>query len=473
MTDSAHANSDLLSAFAQQRQRFMQTPFTTASQRQQQLLALKQQLLAHVTPLTDALNLDYGQRASYDTLWADIQPVLSMIDYSRKRLRRWMQPSKRHAGVLLAPAKVSVHYQAKGVVGIIVPWNFPVMLSLGPLVSALAAGNRVMLKLSEFTPATNQVLRQLLQGAFSAEHVTVVEGGVEVAQAFSALPFDHLLFTGATSVGKQVMAAAANNLTPVTLELGGKSPVLIDEQIPMALAVQRLIFGKTLNAGQICVAPDYVLCPAARVPEFIAQYRQLFAQHYPHFSNNADVSFIVSERHRQRLSALLDDARAKGAQCVSACPIEPQQLNTRAWPTQLLTKVSDDMQVMQQEIFGPILPIVGYDNIEQALDYINQRPRPLALYLMSEQTALQQRVMQHTHAGALSINETLMHVAVDDAPFGGVGASGMGHYHGVEGFREFSHAKTVFRRGRISPTQWIKPPYGGRLQQWLKRFILR
>lgn len=473
MTDSASAHSALLDAFELQRHSFMQQPPSTTEQRQQQLLALKQQLLAHVTLLTEALNLDYGQRATYDSLWADIQPVLSMIDYSRKRLRRWMQPSKRHTGLLLAPAKVSIHYQAKGVVGIIVPWNFPVMLALGPLISALAAGNRVMLKLSEFTPATNQVLGQLLQRAFSAEQVTVVEGDVTIAQAFAALPFDHLLFTGATSVGKQVMAAAAANLTPVTLELGGKSPVLIDEQLPMQLAVQRLLFGKTLNAGQICVAPDYVLCPTARLADFIAQYQQQFVQHYPNFANNADVSFIVSERHRQRLWALLDDALALGAQCVSACPISPQQIDSRAWPTQLLTNVTDDMQVMQQEIFGPLLPIVTYDDIEQALAYIKQRPRPLALYLMSEQPALQQRVMQHTHAGALVINETLMHVAVDDAPFGGTGASGMGHYHGIEGFKEFSHAKTVFKRGRLSPTQWIKPPYGGRLQTWLKRWILR
>ncbi|QSX36442.1 coniferyl aldehyde dehydrogenase [Shewanella sedimentimangrovi] len=458
--------------FKAQRKAFDAAPYPDYEQRRQALLALKSALKQHQQQLVDALSLDYGHRSSHDSQIADILPTFNLLNYSLARLKGWMKPNRRHAGLLLAPAKVRVHYQPKGVIGIIVPWNFPIVLSLGPLVTALAAGNRVMLKLSEFTPATNKVLKALLGSAFDEEQVCVVEGEAAQAAAFSALPFDHLLFTGSTAVGRHVMKAAAANLTPVTLELGGKSPVLVAPDMDMTAAVERLIYGKCLNAGQICVAPDYVLLPRARVPEFVAAFQKKFAALYGKVADNADYSAIINERQWQRLLDLLDDAEAKGAEVVSASgegPLDAQ----RKLATQLLLGVTDEMLVMQEEIFGPLLPLLPYDSLDEALDFIRARPRPLALYLMSFDTKVQQRVLEETHSGGVCINETVLHVAADDAPFGGIGTSGMGHYHGEEGFRSFSHARTVLKSGRLHTGKLVHPPYGKALQRLLLAWFQR
>ncbi len=442
-------------------------PMPSLAQRRNRLIALKGALLAHKQPLCDALALDYGQRSDYDSLVADILPCVMQINYSLKRLKGWMRPARRHPGLLLAPARVEVHYQPLGVIGIMVPWNFPVMLSLGPLIGAIAAGNRAMIKLSEFTPRTNAVLRTLLAQVFDDDEVVVIEGDAGLAAAFSTLPFDHLLFTGSTAVGRRVMAAAAPQLTPLTLELGGKSPCLIAPDMPLALAVARMIFGKSLNAGQICVAPDYVLLPRGQEQAFIEAYQAHFRRLYPKGLDSPDYGSIINGTQYERLTAWLAEAKQAGAE-VHPCASPARDDGTRRLVPHLLTEVPGHCQLMQQEIFGPLLPLVPYDSIEEAIAYVAARPRPLALYLMSLDPALQHRLIRETHAGGMAINECLFQVAADDAPFGGIGPSGMGHYHGHEGFLTFSKAKTVLRRGRFSAGTLIHPPY----RRWYQRLMM-
>ncbi|QSE73091.1 coniferyl aldehyde dehydrogenase [Aeromonas media] len=442
-------------------------PMPSLEQRRNRLIALKGALLAHKQPLCDALVLDYGQRSDYDSLVADILPCVMQINYSLKRLKGWMRPARRHPGLLLAPARVEVHYQPLGVIGIMVPWNFPVMLSLGPLIGAVAAGNRAMIKLSEFTPHTNAVLRTLLETVFRDDEVVVIEGDAGLAAAFSTLPFDHLLFTGSTAVGRLVMAAAAPQLTPLTLELGGKSPCLIAPDMPLALAVERMIFGKSLNAGQICVAPDYVLLPRGQEQAFIEAYQAHFRRLYPKGLDSPDYGSIINTAQYERLTAWLAEAKQAGAQ-VHPCASPARDDGARRLVPHLLTEVPGHCQLMQQEIFGPLLPLVPYDSIEEAIAYVAARPRPLALYLMSLDETLQRRLIRETHAGGMAINECLFQVAADDAPFGGIGPSGMGHYHGHEGFLTFSKAKTVLRRGRFSAGTLIHPPY----RRWYQRLMM-
>ncbi|MGE6231799.1 coniferyl aldehyde dehydrogenase [Aeromonas media] len=442
-------------------------PMPSLAQRRSRLTALKSALLAHKQALCDALALDYGQRSDYDSLVADILPCVMQINYSLKRLKGWMKPVRRHPGLLLAPARVEVHYQPLGVVGIMVPWNFPVMLSLGPLIGAIAAGNRAMIKLSEFTPHTNAALRTLLEAVFDDDEVVLIEGDAGLAAAFSTLPFDHLLFTGSTAVGRQVMAAAAPQLTPLTLELGGKSPCLIAPDMPPTLAVERMIFGKSLNAGQICVAPDYVLLPRGQEQGFIEAYQTHFRRLYPKGLDSPDYGSIINGAQYERLTTWLAEAKQAGAQ-VHPCASPARDDGARRLVPHLLTEVPGHCQLMQQEIFGPLLPLVPYDSIEEAIAYVAARPRPLALYLMSLDPALQHRLIRETHAGGMAINECLFQVAADDAPFGGIGPSGMGHYHGHEGFLTFSKAKTVLRRGRFSTGSLIHPPY----RRWYQRLMM-
>ncbi len=447
-------------------------PMPSLAQRRSRLTALKSALLAHKQALCDALALDYGQRSDYDSLVADILPCVMQINYSLKRLKGWMRPARRHPGLLLAPARVEVHYQPLGVVGIMVPWNFPVMLSLGPLIGAIAAGNRAMIKLSEFTPHTNAALRTLLEAVFDDDEVVLIEGDAGLAAAFSTLPFDHLLFTGSTAVGRQVMAAAAPQLTPLTLELGGKSPCLIAPDMPLALAVERMIFGKSLNAGQICVAPDYVLLPRGQEQGFIEAYQTHFRRLYPKGLDSPDYGSIINAAQYERLTAWLAEAKQAGAQA-HPCASPARDDGARRLVPHLLTEVPGHCQLMQQEIFGPLLPLVPYDSIEEAIAYVAARPRPLALYLMSLDETLQSRLIRETHAGGMAINECLFQVAADDAPFGGIGPSGMGHYHGHEGFLTFSKAKTVLRRGRFSTGNLIHPPYRRWYQQLMMALFLR
>ncbi|MCK8044501.1 coniferyl aldehyde dehydrogenase [Shewanella sp. 1CM18E] len=453
---------------------YLNEPAAKYDARVEHLKSLKAAILVYQEQLVQALNRDYGNRSVDDSMISDIMPCINNINYSIKHLKKWMKPSSRHAGLLLAPAKVKVHYQPLGVVGIIVPWNFPIMLSVGPLITALAAGNRAMIKLSEFTPETNKVIKAMLSSIFDDTHVVCIEGEAEVAAEFSSLPFDHLLFTGSTTVGRHVMRAAADNLTPVTLELGGKSPVIIADDIAMDIAVERMIYGKCLNAGQICVAPDYVLVPRAKLSSFIQAYKAKFTSMYgSKVSENPDYGSVINQRQFDRIMQVLEDAKSKGAQITSANG-EAIDSDKRKVPTQLIENTSDEMLLLQDEIFGPLLPVIPYDSLNEAIEYVNQRPRPLALYLMSFDSKVQQQVLTHTHSGGVCINETVFHVAADDAPFGGIGPSGMGHYHGKEGFLTLSHAKTVLSRGKYLNTgKLVHPPYGGFIQRALMKFFLR
>ncbi|MBL4828558.1 MAG: coniferyl aldehyde dehydrogenase [Aliivibrio sp.] len=471
MSEIHNSPSQLSELLVLQKDAYKHQPYPSLDLRLSTLKRLKEVIIEFQVPLVDALKQDYGHRSFHDSMISDIMPCINNIAYTIKHLKKWMKPSRRNAGILLMPAQLSVYYQPVGVIGIIVPWNFPVMLSIGPLITALAAGNRAILKLSEFTPHTNAVLKQMLSSIFDETQVATVEGDASIAAEFSSLAFDHILFTGSTTVGKLVMKAAAENLTPVTLELGGKSPVIIDSEMPLDIAVERLIYGKCLNAGQICVAPDYILIPKERIESFITAYQKRFSAMYGSVTDNADYSSVINQRQFDRLSTLLIDAETKGATLISANN-EKYDVTTRKIPTQLVTDVDDTMLLMQDEIFGPILPIVTYDTLENAIDYVNQRPRPLALYIMSFDKQLQQQIIQTTHSGGVCINDTVMHVAADDAPFGGIGHSGMGHYHGKEGFLTLSHAKTVLKRGKINPGKIVHPPYRF-YHKWFLRFFVR
>ena len=454
---------------AAQRAAYRANPMPSAEQRRAWLKALRELILGERQALIEAVSRDFSNRAAEETLLAEIMPSLHGIDYASKRLGKWMKPSRRSVGLAFQPAAAKVVYQPLGVVGVIVPWNYPLYLAFGPLIGALAAGNRVMIKMSESTPATSQLVKELLARIFPEDMVAVVLGEAEVGQAFSRLPFDHLLFTGATSIGKHVMRAAAENLVPVTLELGGKSPAIVSADVPLADAAERIAFGKTMNAGQTCVAPDYVLVPQDRLEGFVAAYRTAVQRFYPKLENNPDYTAIINERQLGRLKGYIADAEAKGAQLV---PLFPGDQGRRLAHS-LVLNVSDEMKLMQEEIFGPLLPIVPYQRLDEAFAYINDRPRPLALYYFGYDKGEQQRVLHETHSGGVCLNDTLLHVAQDDMPFGGVGPSGMGHYHGHEGFLTFSKAKGVLIKQRFNAARLIYPPYGTAIQKLIQKLFIR
>ncbi|MGR5351317.1 MULTISPECIES: coniferyl aldehyde dehydrogenase [Vibrio] len=443
-------------------------PYPSIDVRKQKLALLKQTILDNQQVLVDALSADFGYRSEFDTAMTDVLPTISQINYTLKRLNRWCKPSRRHAGLLMAPSKVSVEYQPVGVVGIISPWNFPVILSLSPLVTALAAGNRVMMKLSEFTPETNKVIAEICRAL--PEDVEVVEGEADVAQAFSKLPFDHLLFTGSTNVGRAVAKAAAENLTPVTLELGGKSPVIVADDANLNKAVDAILFGKCINAGQICVAPDYAFVPQHKVDEFVSLFLKRFEALYINGEQEQGFSHIINQRQYDRLKAVLEDAKAKGADVHSVA--EPTVQGRCLYP-HLLTNVSSDMVVMQEEIFGPLMPIKPYNDMAEVLEYINRNQRPLALYIMTEDKGTIEHIVHNTHSGGVGINDTILHVGAEDAPFGGIGESGLGHYHGEEGFRTFSHAKTVFHTPTWLPRVSLLMERRGIAIKALQKFFIR
>ena len=462
--------NDLQQILEMQKKAYLADPFPTEALRKQQLIALKQALLKHQNKLVKAISADFGSRSTDESLLADIMPTVMAIDHALKHLRDWMKPEKRKVSMMFQPAKGRIMFQPLGVIGIMSPWNYPVFLSLGPLVAAIAAGNRAMIKPSEYTPYANRIINDIIKDAFSMDEVCMVEGDAELAAGFSALAFDHLIFTGSTNVGKLVMSAAAKNLTPVTLELGGKSPALIAPDVSAEFAVERMLYGKCLNAGQTCVAPDYVLCPETMQDELIEAFKKQFAQLYPDISCG-DYSSIVNEGQFNRLQAWLDDAQDKGAKII---PLSNKSENLpRSMPLQLVLNTDSSMKVMQDEIFGPILPIVTYRSLDEAIENINNRPRPLALYLFTLKKQTETLVLKTTHAGGVCINDTVTHVAQEDLPFGGVGASGMGKYHAKEGFLTFSASKPIFKRGRFNSAKAAFPPYGKFIHKLIYRFLLK
>ncbi len=458
--------------FSRHRAAFAQRPFPEAAARIALLDRLESLVRDHATEWAEAISRDFGGRSRHETQLLEIFPSLEGIRHARRHVRRWMKPQRRATSLWFMPGASSIVPQPLGVAGIVVPWNYPLYLAIGPLVAALAAGNRAMVKMSETTPVTGELLARLVAKHFDGGEITIVNGGPEVAQAFCRLPFDHLLFTGSTGIGRHVMHAAADNLTPVTLELGGKSPAIVGRGFPVDEAASRILYGKCLNAGQTCIAPDFALVPEESVEAFVEGARRAVATLYPTLAANPDYTAIVDDRHRDRLAHLVDDAVARGARAIELNPAgEDVAAAGKRAPT-LLTGVDDSMAVMREEIFGPVLPVVAYRRLEDAIAYVNARPRPLALYVFEHDRAAVGRVIENTVSGGVTVNETILHIAQDDLPFGGVGASGMGHYHGREGFETFSKRKAVFRQSPLNGLKLFRAPYGKRFES-LVRLLLR
>ncbi|MEJ8851127.1 coniferyl aldehyde dehydrogenase [Variovorax rhizosphaerae] len=465
------ANARVARIFASQQAAFMADPSPSADERIARLKALKRQLSRYQDVLADAMSSDFGQRAHAESKMLDLLGSMMELNHAISHVRRWMKPSRRSTELLFLSNSVKVMYQPKGVVGVITPWNFPIYLALGPAIAALAAGNRVMIKMPEATPATNAVFRTMLAEVFAEDLVAVVGEELVDPNVFTSQPFDHIVFTGSPAVGKIVMRTAADNLTPVTLELGGKSPALVTRNYPVADAAKRITHGKSTNAGQVCVSPDYALVPRERVDEFIDSARRTCKAFYKGKTDgNPDFTGIVDERQFQRITRLLNDAHAKGAHIESCGPAPSGK--SRAMPLQIITKVTPDMLVMKEELFGPLLPVVPYETMDQAIGFINERERPLALYCFSHDSAERDDLLRRTHSGGVAINDWGWQVVNHDAPFGGIGNSGMGNYHGEEGFRELSHGKTVFKRHRFFPIDLFYPPYGSLTQRMALKFFL-
>lgn len=471
---AAVETDDVRGAFDRMKIAYRRDPVPSYEQRMERLGKLLALVRGNQQRIADAIAQDFSCRSLHETQIAEIFTMVGAIKYMRSNLKRWMKPKSRHVAITLKPGRAKVHYQPLGVVGVISPWNYPVSLALTPLATALAAGNRVMIKPSELTPKTSELMKQLLGEVFPEELVSVITGGPKVGQAFSELPFDHLLYTGSTRVGRFVMQAAAKNLTPVTLELGGKSPTILHESYPVAKAAERIASGKWFNAGQTCIAPDYLLVPESKRDAVVAALQNAITKFYPSLKDNTDYSAVVNEGHYKRLQGYVTDAVARGAKKIEVNPKgEKLEGDTRKIAPTILLDVTDEMSVMQDEIFGPVLPIVTYRTLDEAVQYVNDRPRPLALYYFDFDSERAKSVLERTVSGGASINETVMHFAVESLPFGGVGPSGLGAYHGIEGFETFSHKKAVFYQSRWNGAGMMAPPYGERVEKLLKMLIGR
>ena len=462
----------LLSAvLSKQRTAFLRDGPPSLAQRKADLSKLKTAVRARQWEIAEAVSADFGNRSKYETRIMELASLIQTINYLRRNLKTWMRPERRRLAVHFVPGASYVTYQPLGVIGIVSPWNYPFSLALMPLATALAAGNRVMLKPSELTPATSAVIKRLLNDLYPEEQVAVVTGGADVGAKFTSLPFDHLVFTGSTSVGRSVMKSAAENLVPVTLELGGKSPAVIGPGTDLAAAATSIAYGKLANAGQTCIAPDYVIVSRDHVDAFVAKYQDAVATLFPEGPSSKNYTSIINSHHLTRLRHLIDDARKKGARVVELSADALPRVGDRKLAPSVVLDVTDDMTVMQEEVFGPILPIVTYDEIGDAIASINRRPRPLALYYFGSNTEERRKVLERTISGNVTINDTLMHYVQTDLPFGGVGASGMGAYHGPEGFRSFSHARGVFAQSRWNLGGWLRPPFS-RISEVATRYLM-
>jgi coniferyl-aldehyde dehydrogenase len=459
---------DLAALYERQRAAFQADPRPSARCRRERLSALIAALGRHQNRLCEAMSADFDGRAHFESLLSDVLGPVLAARHARRHVGRWMRSQARSTELLFFSNRAWVEYQPKGVVGIVSPWNFPVYLALGPLIAAIAAGNRAMIKGSEHAPQTNIALQAVLDDAFGVGDVPVVTGDLERARSFTALPFDHLIFTGATAIGPDVLRRAAAHLTPVTLELGGKSPAVVADRSPLESIARSIAHGKLFNAGQICVAPDYALVPEADVDRFANAVAAAAEQLIPSVATSSDYTSIINDRQNDRLSALVEDARARGATVHWAGG--PGQGRRR--PLAIITQVQRGMRILSEELFGPILPIVGYRDLDDAIRFINAGPRPLALYPYGFTGSAVRELLDRTHSGGVTINDWGWHVFNHDLPFGGTGLSGTGSYHGVEGFRELSHARAVFQRHRWFPVGLFRPPYGRWAQRWVARFYL-
>ncbi len=435
-------------------------------------------LVGHKDAIADALREDFGHRSVHASLLTDVSGSIGPLKHAKENLGKWMKREKRKVSPAilgLFGARAYIEYQPKGTIGIISPWNFPVNLTFTPLAGVFAAGNRAMIKPSEFTPRTAELMARMFASVYDESEVAVFTGGADVGGAFSRLPFDHLLFTGATSIAYHVMKAAAENLVPTTLELGGKSPVIVGDSADMALTAKRVMMGKTLNAGQICLAPDYVMVPEGKAKDFVHQAADAISTMFPTLKDNPDYTSVVNQRHYDRLQGYLADAKAKGAEIVELNPAKEdfRQQPYHKIPPTIVLNPTDDMAIMKDEIFGPLLPVKTYANVEDAISYVNSHDRPLGLYYFGSDNAEQERVLTRTTSGGVSVNDVVMHVSMEDLPFGGIGPSGMGAYHGIDGFRTFSHPKAVFKQVGRDLTAMMRPPYGAGIQKMLDGGIKR
>lgn len=419
----------------------------------------------HAERICDALSEDFGHRSREQSMVTDVAGSVGPLKHALKHLDRWARPDRRPVPFPLGlmGANARVEYRPKGVVGIIAPWNFPVNLIMSPLAGVFAAGNRALVKTSEYTPATGALLQDISGTYFSADELAFVGGGPEVGQAFAALPFDHLIFTGGAGIGRHILRAAADNLVPVTLELGGKSPVIVGKGADLVRTTERVVLGKMLNAGQICLAPDYLLVREEDEQAVVDGLTSAASAMYPTLIDNPDYTSVLGDRHRTRLQSWIEDARAKGARVEVVNPAGETfaTTNSRKMPLHIVRNATDDMLVMQEEIFGPILPLRRYEGINDAIAQVNNRGRPLALYYFGPDAGERQRVLDRTLSGGVTIDDVIFHVSVEDLPFGGIGPSGMGAYHGRDGFVTFSHVRAVFKQSKLDVAKLagLKPPY--------------
>ncbi len=475
MSSEETSKEQMSGLLERQREAYLLEGVVSAATRRDRLERAIGLLNTHESRLVEAMNEDFGHRSEHQSLLTDIGGSIGPLRTAQKNLGKWMKPEKRKVGPFplnLLGAKSRVEYQPLGVVGLISPWNFPVNLTFTPLAGILAAGNRCMIKPSEYTPATSEAMAEIFPTVFDELEIAVVIGGPQTGQDFSGLAFDHLLFTGATSIARHVMRAAAENLVPVTLELGGKSPVVVGRSADMQKTTDAIMTGKMMNAGQICLAPDYVFVPEENLDEFVESTRRSVARLYPTLLDNPDYTSVINERHFDRINGYIEEAREKGATVVELNPANEdfhQQPHYKIPPT-LIVDPDDTLKVMQDEIFGPVLPVKRYRDIDDTVQYINRRPRPLGLYYFGTDDAEQQRVLSHTTSGGVTVNDVVMHVAQEDLPFGGVGPSGMGSYHGLDGFRTFSHAKAIFQQSKLNVAELagIRPPYSEKTLKAIK-----
>jgi coniferyl-aldehyde dehydrogenase len=431
-------------------------------------------LIKYQNEIAEAISEDFGHRSTESSLLADVAGSIGSLKSAKENIKKWVKPEKRKVtpSILgLLGAKLRLEYQPLGTVGVISPWNFPVTLTFGPLGSIFAAGNRAMIKPSEFTPKTSELMKKMFEEVFSEEEVAVFTGGPDLGEAFSSLPFDHLLFTGATSIAKHVMRAASENLVPVTLELGGKSPVIISKKSNFDVSVNRVMAGKTMNAGQICLAPDYVFIPKDKKEDFISQSKKIVTEMYPSLKDNPDYTSVINQRHYDRLQGYVNEAKEKGFEVIEINPSNEdfnQQAHHKIPPT-LIVDPDDSLSVMKEEIFGPILSVKTYDSIEDTVDYINSKDRPLGLYYFGDDKEEMQNILENTTSGGVTINDVVFHVGQDNAPFGGVGPSGTGSYHGIEGFKNFSHTKTIYTQSKFDGLFGLfRPPFCAKAQSAIK-----
>ena len=463
---------DVLNA---QRAAFMAELPVSLAVRKDRLTRAAAMIADNADAFCDALSEDFGHRSREQSMLTDIASSVAPIRHALKSVEGWMRRDKRAVQFPLGllGARAWVEYQPKGVVGVIAPWNFPVNLVMGPVAGAFAAGNRVMVKTSEFTPRTAALFETVCPKYFAPDELAFFSGAAEVGKAFSELPFDHLIFTGATGIGRYILHAAADNLTPVTLELGGKSPVIVGKDADIAKTTERVAIGKMLNAGQICLAPDYMLVPEAQEQAVVDGLKAAVSAMYPTLLANPDYTAIINDRHHQRLEEWVADARAKGATVETVNPAGEDFAgsNSRKMPLHIVRNATDDMIVMQEEIFGPILPVRRYSGIDAAIGEVNRRDRPLGLYYFGPDADERRRVLDRTISGGVTLDDVVFHVSMEELPFGGIGPSGMGSYHGTDGFKTFSHAKAVFKQAKLDVAKLagLKPPYGKATWTSIKR----